>query len=302
MVPFDPLAANDTIKRSTPGLADAYAVACEAGSSEYDLNYWKAILASSEDRVPIVIDSDEEDWSGDPEMLRAIQMGIIDGGSQKTHLRSTPPATHTLQSNIKSRPSASLSKGFAFHPYSTGLQLPIRRPVQRSPRPLTSVPSLPSPPDRYSSHNHYSRSPKRPSPPSIKLNDELPATLQRRRLNDYIEDSKQADLLCQSPEPAQRILPPIFYLSDDDDGQPQPPLRKRPSPVTEPPPSRNIRQQITTSIRKSPTPSLSAAQVFRRNGLNTSASVAPENDILEEDLYVMLPYAQSSTNLEQRRE
>ncbi|KAJ8111282.1 hypothetical protein OPT61_g6091 [Boeremia exigua] len=278
MIPFDPSTADEHAKRSVPGLSDAYDVACEAENSGFDLDYWKAILASSQEQETMVVDSDNEDWSHDPEMFQAIQMSILDCGPQKTASRSNTPAACSNQATNRSRSATLRAESHAPDPYDSELPLLIRRPVQQIPRIL---PPAPSSLFKSSLYDDHPRLPKRLGLSSINADTKSPSSPQRRRLDEYIGSSTRVDPFSPFSQPSRNKSPTI-YISDSDSSSP--PRRKRPCAINETSSSSRRPQHSVGSSRKSATSGVTAEQVFRRNDLNTSASVAPHDDVLDEEL------------------
>ncbi|KAH6616305.1 hypothetical protein C7974DRAFT_42200 [Boeremia exigua] len=246
MIPFDPSAADDSTKRSTPGLEDAYDVAREAQESGFDLQYWKVILASSQDQQIITIDSDDEDWNHDPQMQIAIKMGLIKDTSLKAKVAGSE--------HLNARPGPSIPRAEIFAPYpsSSELPLPSRRPVLQAPTPT------PSPTNRSSFLYHYPQPLQRASSPFIDSDAETPSPLQKRKRGDHLED-----LYDKSPS-----------------------HRRRKTNIAAGPKTPELISQPAVASKNSARSSLTANQVFRRNGLNASTLVSapPDADVIEEDL------------------
>ena len=280
MNPFDPFAADDSTKRSTPGLEYAYNVAREAEESGPDLDYWKVILASSQDKEIITIDSDDDDWDSDPEMRQAIQMGIIGVSTQKTHHQPKLPTSRTKSSTVWPDSSPPGAGRFESHPYDSELSLPVRRSVPRPSRLLTPTPS---PPGKANASTLPSQFPKRPSTISSAYHDDELPSPRRRKLSYCSKSPLRADPFQFSSQSSQSTDSPIFVLSDED-GLPLPASRRKSHTATGLEPSRHPSQQSTLRSKKAPQPNLSAKQVFLRNGLHASASAVPDDDIIEEDL------------------
>lgn len=177
MIPFDPSAASESIKRSTPGLQSAYRLALEAEESEYDLDYWKVMLASTQDTGVLgSLDSDDEDWTNDPEMLEAIQLSLLDNAPQRLQRQPNYTAIQSSPSNSRIELSVPSSRRFRPHLANSKLSLPVRK---HSTEPALFTPA-PSPTSKHS-FEYPSVLSKRSSPPSPTRSDDRSPTLSQER-------------------------------------------------------------------------------------------------------------------------
>lgn len=174
IMPFDPMNADEFTKRRIPGLQDAYAIANENILSESDLDYWKAMLASSlDEEVVILDDSDDDDDDDDKQMRLAIEMGIIDVSSQIP--KSSIPATRA-----KTQGDRMQAKTAIMQPFDNRLSLPTRRSIERPSGLLTPLTSHPRKPHPFDYHPPI---PKRRMSFSSETSDEdaqLPSQKRRR--------------------------------------------------------------------------------------------------------------------------
>jgi hypothetical protein len=111
---FDPFAADEATKRTTPGLAAAYDVADEALDLSLDLNHWKTAL-SSQGHETIVIDSDD-DSETDEEMRLAIEMSIADIRAQEALNLAMPTASWAGHTDTQQIFSGRVSRGTGVSP------------------------------------------------------------------------------------------------------------------------------------------------------------------------------------------
>lgn len=149
MMPFDPMNADEPTKRRIPGLQDAYAIANKNILSEYGLDYWKIMLASSLDDEMVVLDDDDDD---DDEMQLAIKMGIIDTSCQVSK------SSRTSATRAKAQDENTRAKTAVMQPLEDKLSLPICRSVQR---PLWLSPPSTSPPRKPHPFDYHPPLPKR---------------------------------------------------------------------------------------------------------------------------------------------
>ncbi|KAF2633939.1 hypothetical protein BU25DRAFT_465158 [Macroventuria anomochaeta] len=279
---FNPFAADDNTKRSTPGLEDAYTVALEALEAGLDLNHWKGILTTSQDQDVISINSDDDNLDDDPQMRLAIKMGIVvDVRSAEAPYRTKPPAVRIRRCNAGPDLSSPRAANVAPHSYDSELSSPVRRHFQRPSRLPTPTPSPPSKTEIFNISSQWS---KRSSPPSPAYSDDdLPSPSRRRKLTGSSEISRRVDPFQLSSQSSQSTPSPTFVLSDEDD-LPSPPRLRKSSTATGLKPSRYIPQQSASRSKKVAQSVLSAKRVFLRNGLSASVSAMPDADVIEEDL------------------
>jgi|SRR5690242_4584362 len=265
MIPFDPSVADEATKRSTPGLQNAYKLAHEAEECAYDLDYWQAILASTQ---PEVIDSDSEDWSNDPEMLEAIQLSLLEDTSQKP--RQQPSKYTGAQFGLRNiNPYSSSQKAKSFLLHSTD---------SKPSSPNSGAPGDPKPPTpttsqskAYTGFRQIHPFTKRPSPPSPSASDnKSPMLPQEKKHKGQFEGFRRGEPLRISPQRSYNLPSPAYGISSKDTQQ----LST----------STYVPSQALPISRTAARPGLNAKQIFQQHGLNVSASVAPDRDIIEENL------------------
>ena len=124
VIPFDTMNVDETTKRTTPGLKDAYAIANETISSGSDMEYWQVMLASSLDEDVGVTDDDD-----DAGLRLAIQESLKDYSPQACSSPWLPPNPIYTDADSEALRTCGRSS------------LPTRRPFQQSPSSLVPVPS-----------------------------------------------------------------------------------------------------------------------------------------------------------------
>ncbi|KAF3042421.1 hypothetical protein E8E12_008604 [Didymella heteroderae] len=183
---FDPCAADEKTKHTVSGLQEAYDAALDALDAQFDLSYWKAILASSQTPELGPVTTDHGDFENDPEMQQAILMGIIDVGLPKKSVRKESPALQGEFTTSFSRSPRARSRDFIPDQHASGLSLSLRQRPQPTPTPLTPAPS---PPNDRNPFGFSFRPLKRSSPPSPAHSDDgLPSPTQRRKFDECSEE------------------------------------------------------------------------------------------------------------------
>jgi hypothetical protein len=174
---FDPFAADENVKQSTPGLADAYRIALEALDSGLGLDHWKAVI-SNHGHEAILIDSDEDEGSDlDEEMRLAIERSLADvrapeaerflkSSNSQTWRADAWPVPHTWTDSLER--ARSTSSPLAEDEYL----LPLRRRIRDSLNQITPTPS-----------SSPKSSKRRYSPCPGYSEDDLPSPPRRRRLS-----------------------------------------------------------------------------------------------------------------------
>ena len=159
VIRFDNMNVDETIKRTTPGLKDAYAIANETISSGSDMEYWQVMLASSLDEDVGVTEEDD-----DAGLRLAIQESLKDYSPRGSSSPWLPP--NPIYTDADSEACG-------------GSSLPTQRPFQQSPSSLVPVPSSKRKPHPFDYH-----------PPPLKRSesllssgsdDDMPPPSQRRR-------------------------------------------------------------------------------------------------------------------------
>ncbi|KAJ4993892.1 hypothetical protein SVAN01_00369 [Stagonosporopsis vannaccii] len=249
MIPFDPSAVNEVTKRSMPDLESAYKLAHEAEESAYDLDYWKVILASTQGPEVITIDSDDEDWSNDPDLLQAIKLSLLDDTSQRPQHQSKNTAAQSMLSNTRFHLSLPKSRSLVSHPTESRLPLPNCRTLGET----KSLTPVPSPPRTYKRLEQSSTLSKRPLLHSSSESEHGTPTLLQKKLGSQFAGSE-----------------PFLFPSHSSHGPP--------SLASE------ISSEDTLMFPSCRKKWPNAKQVFQRIGLNASPSAAPDGDIVEENL------------------
>lgn len=282
---FDPCAADEETKRTIPRLQDAYNAALDALDAQFDLSYWKAILASSQtpERSPII--PEYGDLENDPEMQQAIRMGIVNVSPLKNPIQKALPAPQgesvtRFPCSQPARPRSSV-----IDPQNCELSLPLR---QRPQLPPTLLISAPSPTRGRNAFSCSSQPLKRSSPSgSAHSDDDLPSPAQRRKF-DACPGSRQANSYAPSSQSTEATQYTPIVISDSDefeDDLPPPPPRRRPCVANV---GRLSQQHIPHSsahkLKGAAASQLTAWEVFRRNGLKAPAPAAPDADVIEGDL------------------
>lgn len=267
MVSFNPWVTDQATKQSTPGLQDAYSVAHDAERFEYDSNYWKAMLASTQDKEIISVDDDSDiDWDHDRDMAEAIRLSLLDNDSQNAQLQSSPLASHSTHSNAQYGSPLSVNNNFRMHPTYSGLSLPIPESSRELPYSFIHMP-LPS--SQHHTFEPSTPSSKRRSPsPSAALRDEMSLPPQKRKLSGQFQNSWRSDPFSPASHASNDSRSPTLELSGEDMQ-----LSK----------SRRKKQQFPPRSRKTPS-GISTGDTLRRQGPNASVCAILDDDTLDEEL------------------
>lgn len=267
MIPFDPSVADEATKRSTPGLQNAYKLAHEAEECSYDLDYWQAMLASTQPEV-INIDSDGDDWSNDPEMLQAIRLSLLEDTSQKPQQQPTKyTGAQVGLRNIKPYPSFPKTKGFGLHS-TDSRPSSLNSGACRDP---DSAAPAPSPSRTYTDSRQIHPFAKRLNPPSPSASPNKSALLpQEEKPMGQFAGFRSSESLRIPSQRSHGLPSPAYGISSKDTQQLSTSSHGPPQAL---PISRTVAR-----------PGLDAKQIFQQHRLNVLASVAPDRDIIEENL------------------
>ncbi|XPS96267.1 hypothetical protein M3J09_005538 [Ascochyta lentis] len=280
---FDPFAADEETKRSSPGLADAYTVALEALESGLDLGHWKAALESQDDSA-IVIDSDD-DLDSDEDMRLAMEMSIADLQPQRASIMPRPAVFQAKCSNASQSSFVQAPERSRLFPSLIPDQrqpLSLRRHAQTFSRFLKPTPS---PPRRTTSFALSPRLSKRPGSPSPASSDDGPPSPPRRRkLSGSGRSSTRTDSYSFSSQSSNCIPSPTLLSSEDDSLLPLPGQKKRTAAIKPKSFGRvaeNEGQHRKSSLVRQDS---CASEIHFGDRPNASAAAVPNEDVIEEDL------------------
>ena len=216
-------------------------------------------------------------------MRAAIERSKLDFHAQHAPIVPNPVTSKTW-------PSTAWQRAFSRPQEQSGQSrdqpmLPLRRHAQPPSRLFTPTHS---PPRKKNNFTHSSRSSKRPSSSYPAYSDDETPSPSRRRVTSGLRDSWRVDTYDFSSQSSNYTPSPTFSVVEEEYYLPSLPRQKksqRSSDVSGFKPSEFLPQSLgqqrkRSSVEQGP----SATQVYRRNGLKASAAVAPDDDVVEEDL------------------